>query len=178
MQKSTNCVFFDTDCLSSFLKIDREDIFLKLIKGKIVIPDNVYSELLQHDKLSEKIDKLLQEEKVETMSLYLDDMTFNYYQEMTSPKSKKIIGAGEAEAIALCKANNGILASNNIRDVSFYVKKYEIKHVTTADILYEAIQEGIINSEEANAIWKQMINKRIMLPSQSFDDYFDNQTSL
>ena len=173
-----NSVFFDTDCLSSFLKIDREDIFLKLIKGRIIIPDNVYSELLQHDKLSKKIDKLLQEKKVETMSLYLDDDAFRYYQRMTNPKSFKVIGAGEAEAIALCKANNGILASNNIRDVSFYVKEYGIKHITTADILYNAIQEGIINNDKANEIWEAMINKRIMLPAESFDDYYIEVTRL
>ena len=45
MTLSTKKVIFDTDCLSSFLWVSKEDIFLELFKGLIVIPDEVYEVL-------------------------------------------------------------------------------------------------------------------------------------
>ena len=41
----TNDMFFDTDCLSSFLWIDDTNIIEALYGGNIVLPDQVYLEL-------------------------------------------------------------------------------------------------------------------------------------
>lgn len=38
-------LFFDTDCISSFLWVKQESIILKLYPGKIVLPMQVYVEL-------------------------------------------------------------------------------------------------------------------------------------
>ena len=55
------------------------------------------------------------------------------------PKGAKIIGKGEAAAIALAKTYGGILASNNLKDISKYVTKYNLRHKTTGEILVVAI---------------------------------------
>ena len=41
----TDKLFFDTDCLSSFLWINQEGILLKLYPGRIILPKQVYNEL-------------------------------------------------------------------------------------------------------------------------------------
>ncbi len=41
----TEPLFFDTDCLSSFLWVDKENILSKLFRERIVIPKEVYDEL-------------------------------------------------------------------------------------------------------------------------------------
>ena len=41
----TDKYFFDTDCLSAFLWVRNENILIKLYGGKIVLPEQVYSEL-------------------------------------------------------------------------------------------------------------------------------------
>lgn len=41
----TEDLFFDTDCLSSFLWINDTNILQELYGGKIVIPDPVYQEM-------------------------------------------------------------------------------------------------------------------------------------
>lgn len=56
----------------------------------------------------------------------------------------RIIGKGEAAGIAMVKGRGGTLASNNLKDVSFYVTKYGLQHTTTGEILIEAMNSGII----------------------------------
>ncbi len=38
-------IYFDTDCLSTFLLAEKEEIIEKLFKGRIIIPKQVYAEL-------------------------------------------------------------------------------------------------------------------------------------
>lgn len=87
------------------------------------------------------------------------------------PVGVKRIGKGEAAAIALAKTYNGILASNNLKDISRYVKKYKLKHVTTGKILVAALQAGYIDETTGNQIWHNMIARKRILPTKSFTDY-------
>ena len=48
-------VFYDTDCLECFLFVDAGHILEKLFT-KIVIPEQVYNELMDNDELPEWID--------------------------------------------------------------------------------------------------------------------------
>lgn len=80
---------------------------------------------------------------------------------------------GEAAAIVLARQNNGILASNNLSDVVPYVKKYGLQHITTADILVEALHGGLITEKQGNAIWANMLQKQRKLPGASLTDYIN-----
>jgi hypothetical protein len=86
-------------------------------------------------------------------------------------KGMRIIGQGEAAGIAMVKQRGGILASNNMRDVSAYVKKFGIHHVTTGDILIDAMDSGIITERDGNNLWAMMIRKRRQLPTTTFSAY-------
>ena len=92
---------------------------------------------------------------------------FFVYRGMTEFPAKPIIGKGEAAAIALAYVKNGILASNNLRDVSKYVEQYELDHITTLDILIMAEERGIVADVECESIWRQMRRKHILLPEGS-----------
>ncbi len=41
----TKKLFFDTDCLTSFLWVNQEDLLLRLYPGRIIIPNEVAAEL-------------------------------------------------------------------------------------------------------------------------------------
>lgn len=71
----------------------------------------------------------------------------------------------------MAKTYNGIIASNNLRDISKYVEKYGLEHVATGDILVAALNKGYIDEATGNQIWKNMINKRRMLPRATFTEY-------
>ena len=82
-----------------------------------------------------------------------------------------IIGSGEAAAIALAKEQGDILASNNLRDISVYVSEFNLQHMTTGDILKEALDRGLITETTGNQLWQNMLQKRRRLGYSSFSDY-------
>ena len=88
----------------------------------------------------------------------------------------KIIGEGEASSIALAKVKNGIVASNNFNDILTYINEYSLEYTTTADILVDAYKRGMIDENQGNAIWTNMLRKRRKLGAASFSDYLSTHS--
>lgn len=176
----TDNLFFDTDCISSFLWVNQENIFLQLYKGKIVLPEEVFAELSKPSipHLKSKVESLIKDGKITTMEIMINTEEYNLFYNMSYRKEVdgKQIGKGEAAALALAKVHNGILASNNLKDISSYVSYYNIKHLTTGDILVEALNKGLIEENDGNVIWSRMIEKRRKLPTNTFTDYLNTFT--
>ncbi len=78
------------------------------------------------------------------------------------------IGDGEATAITLAVENNGILASNNTRDINDAVKHFNLTRIKTGDILVKAFNCGMITEKEGNKIWEKMLNQKRYLTEKSF----------
>ncbi len=172
----TERYFFDTDCLSAFLWVREESILARLYAGRIILPAQVYHELQKVPHLLARVDTLKDNGYLSVESMEAGSEEYNDYLQMTtSPEAgMRIIGRGEAAGIAMAKQRDGTLASNNLRDILPYVEKYEISHITTRDILIEAMDAGIITETEGNTIWSDMIRKRRMLPTATFSEYLTN----
>ncbi len=171
----TDQLFFDTDCMSSFLWVKKENILLQLFPGRIVLPQEVFEELSNPSipHIRAKISSLCTNKDVIIKQIIANTEEFTIYYELaiSPPKGEIIIGRGEAAALALAKAYNGIIASNNLKDISKYVDKYRINHVTTGDILVLALNNGLIDESTGNQIWSGMLSKRRLLPAVSFSDF-------
>lgn len=110
------------------------------------------------------------------MYLSVDSEEYDLYIELTTfPRDNKVIGRGEAASISLAKKHDGILGSNNLKDVAYYVQKYSLKHMTTGDLLVEAHERGLITEAEGNAIWKAMLNKRRQIGARSYTEYLEKK---
>lgn len=164
----TDSLFFDSDCISAFLWVGNENLLIRLYPGKIVIPKPVYEELsypgIAH--LKARIDTLLAAGQALVEAIHTDTETYAlYYQLTTAPQcGRAIIGKGEASSIALAKSHDGVVASNNLKDISSYIYEFGLKHITTGDILLDALGRG-------NMIWASMLAKRRKLGAPSFTDY-------
>lgn len=102
-------------------------------------------------------------------NIYFGDFYYKDFIYLTkSAENGFLIDKEEASIIALVKNKGGVLASNNLSDVECYVKKYKLKHITTVDIIRQAISEKIITADEANFIYKQMKDKGDKLPKILF----------
>ena len=169
----TDKYFFDTDCLSAFLWVREESILAKLYSGRIILPAQVFNELQKVPHLCARINALKNNGDLCIESMEVGSTEYKDYLQMISAPEKgmRIIGRGEAAGIAMAKERNGTLASNNLRDIRPYVEKYEISHITTGDILIEAMEAGIISEADGNTIWADMLRKRRMLPTTTFSDY-------
>lgn len=175
MSSMTSMLYFDTDCFSSFLSVNQEGILFRLYPGRMLLPKQVYDELcnpcVPHFK--RKINRLCASGSLSTKEILIDTEEYRLYYELaiSPPRDRKIIGKGEAAAIALAKTYNGILASNNLKDITSYVDKYRLKHLTTGGILVAAKDTGCIDEAKGNKIWCDMIDRNRMLPADSFTDY-------
>lgn len=178
----TDSIFFDTDCLSSFLWVKRQDIISKTYPDyRLVIPRYVYNEIyrlgipylrpIQNELLSMLKHNIIVIEDFDLCSQeYLD---FNKL--ISHGDGGKIIGRGEASAIILAKKNNGILASNNLSDISEYIKKYHLKSITSTGILIKAYNDKIITLDEGEQIWCDMQKHERMMPYKNFKDAISNE---
>ena len=169
----TDICFFDTDCISSFLWIKRIDVVFNVIKGRILLPQPVYEELKKVPFLRDEFRTLIEQDKTRIIDIEYGSNEYEDYLRLTRnpDPGMKIIGKGEAAAIALAKNRNGVIASNNLKDILFYVKKYHLQFITTADIMAEALQNNFITEEEGNIMWSKMIKKKRRLPYESFSEY-------
>lgn len=145
----------------------------------VVIPKPVYDELSYPTTphLKQRIDFLIESNQISLVTINIDNDTYALYQKLTNHPDDgyKVIGPGEAAAIALAKTHNGIVASNNLKDISLYIDKYGLKHITTGDILIEALNKGYITEENGNNIWANMLAKRRKLGASSFSEYIKSK---
>ena len=170
----TKDLFFDTDCLSSFLWINDTNILRELYGGRIVLPEMVYNELcnpsIRHIK--QRADVMIQNKEAFVKTIETGTEEYELYTALVHyEKGRKSIGKGEAGGIALAKTYNGILASNNYKDIGSYIKKYNLKHIDTGGILLEALEKGLITEMDGNRIWEQMLFRKRKLPTKSFSEY-------
>ncbi|MGN1343010.1 MAG: hypothetical protein ACI4U3_00405 [Traorella sp.] len=174
----TDELYFDTDCISSFLWINDTNILHELYGGKIVLPEPVYQELLNPSipHIKKRMDIMISNKDVLVKTINTGTDEYELYTELVhGKKGQKSIGRGEAGGIALAKVYNGVLASNNYKDIAPYIEKYKLKHIDTGQILLEALKRGIITEVDGNSIWSKMLKKKRMLPGNSFTEYLVKQ---
>ncbi len=136
----------------------------------------VYEELSRVPHLLMRVDVMKKRGDLTVESMEVGSIEYEDYIRMTMmpEKGERIIGRGEAAGIAMAKERGGTLASNNLRDISEYVKRYGLRHITTGDILIQALNAGLISKMEGNSIWKEMLRRRRRLPTATFTDYIRN----
>jgi predicted nucleic acid-binding protein len=175
----TDSLFFDSDCISAFLWIGNENLLVRLYPGRIVIPKAVYDELsypgIGH--LKARIDALLSAGQAYIMTIDTGTEAYDLYYRLTVKREAGhvIIGKGEAASIALAKQNDGIVASNNLRDIASYITELRLKHITTGDILLSALEKGYITEAQGNTIWSAMLSRRRKLGAASFTAYIQSK---
>ena len=168
-------LFFDSDCISAFLWVNKQSLLTLLYPGMIVIPKPTYDELSYPTTphLKQRIDFLIDNKQASLATINVGSTTYTLYQKLTTSPDKghKIIGPGEAASIALAKTTNGIVASNNLKDISLYISEFQLKNITTGDILIEALKKGYITEDDGNNIWTLMLAKRRKIGATSFSEY-------
>lgn len=173
----TDDLFFDTDCISAFLWTEETDILSSLYGGRIILPEPVYMELSNPSvpQLKQRVDQMICSEDAAVKTIDADTEEYKLYTSLVrGTKGLKSIGKGEAGGIALARTYDGILASNNYKDIAYYIKKYNLKHTDTGRILTEAFKTKLITEAEGNSIWSRMLLKKRRLPARTFSDYLND----
>lgn len=167
-------IFYDTDCLSCFISINDVTILKKLFE-KVIIPQEAYDEFSRIPRLKSRVDDLINDNFIEVISFEINSPVYQLFAKLRRGYLfDKEMGKGEAAAVALAIENDGILASNNTRDVVKVVEKYELTWIKTGDILVKAYNCNILSESEGNQLWKKMLNQKRYLTEPTFTDYLKN----
>ncbi len=80
----TEKLFFDTDCISSFLWVKEENILFKLYSGRIVLPKEVYVELLNPSipHIKHKVNQLCSIGDISTKEILTNTNEYLMYYEL------------------------------------------------------------------------------------------------
>lgn len=170
----TNKAFFDTDYLSSFLRIDRVDLILDKY-GKILTSQQVKDEFHAEGyspKIKQGFIDLCDKGNVKIYEINEGTKEWEIYFKLRIVSEEISKNVGEMSVIALSKAKNTILASNNLTDVCDCVEQYNLKHTTTATELVEFYKNDLIGLEEAKSYWRTMRQFGISLPKTSFENFY------
>ena len=169
-------IFYDTDCIYSFLVIGKVNILKDLFK-LIYIPKPAYDELviLCSPNLQKSLNNLINSGfvKIVNMGIFSDEYTKYTCIKNGYWDNFKIVGKGEAAALAYAIVNDAIIASNNLNDVVVYVEKFNLTLLTSSMILALSFENEIITMDEANNIWNLMLKNNRELPSNSFSMYYN-----
>ena len=171
----TEPVFFDTDCLSSFLTMHEEDVLVELYTNRIRVPAVVRRELSPpwRPDLRDAIDGFLNSGKATLQDIDVGSEAHDLFRQLTNLSSPgvKALGNGEAACLVLARANEGVIASNNLRDVMSRVREYHLRLATTGIIIYEAVGRQILTRGQAVIVWEQMVDRGFQLGALTYDDY-------
>ena len=107
--------------------MNNESILSKLFPGRVIIPKEVYDELSHPGVnrvkgLKAQVDIMVQSGAATIETIVVGTNTYGLYRKLTNSPDPghRVIGRGEAASISLAKERNGILASNNLKDISVY----------------------------------------------------------
>lgn len=175
-------IFFDTDCLSAFLWINNQNLLIQLYPDSIIIPEQVYIELSNPriPQLKRRIDAMITNNTAQIATIELGTDEYKLYCKMINDPDagNMIIGKGEAAAIALSKYRDGIVASNNLKDITAYISELNLKNLTTGDILKDALDKGLITETDGNMLWCNMLARRRRLGYISFTEFLKHLEEL
>lgn len=90
----TDKLFFDTDCISSFLWVKEENILFKLYPGRIVLPKQVFNELSNPSipHIKRRVSELCLNGEVSTKEILANTDEYKLYHELAvSPPKGEIV---------------------------------------------------------------------------------------
>lgn len=160
MSKDAKLILIDADVISHFIACS-EILFLPKIlePHKIVILENVYTEVARIHSRKVILDNLLQTVKNITKQPFPFQNLEIKKEYALIKKNNPLIGDGERACMAVAKYTKDVVASSNFRDIVPYCRVNHILYLGTLDILVIALRKNIFDEERCNRFIETARNK-------------------
>ena len=136
----------DSSSLISLAKVGLLDLSLSSLKEKPMIPPEVYNESVLR---KETVDALLIQTRIEDKKIIVQIVPErSLYNKLAYDFN---LGKGEAEAIALCVLNQGILMTDDKKAINT-CRALKVSFITVANVLVTLHKKKKISSEEAQGM--------------------------
>ena len=145
---------------------------------EIIIPEAVHQEIKRAPfPIAENAEQLINEKYITVKDYEIFSNIHTIYDEIRAEyqfNKRRRLGDGEAEAMAFVASQGGILASNNLSDVGYFVDKYSMSLVTSPYLIAAGVEKQYISFDEGELIWKKMVDNRLRLPGK-FENYYQKR---
>lgn len=136
-------IILDCDIISTIAKIDRIDLLSDLFeKNRLFIPDAVYVELLEAEKMGFEFPKRVFNSRIELATLSQQELK-DFEDIVKNPK----IHSGEAEGIAIARRRGGVFLTNDRVAVKF-CEQEDVAVLDLKDVLKLVARNRIVNETE------------------------------
>lgn len=167
MDSKTVYILLDADVIIHFYKADRLSVLQELYKGRLLVLDLVLEELMRNKTIAPHVENFLRFKVIQEYRFPSEDEEIlKEYALLSRTKGK-----GESACMAVCRYQNNILASSNLKDIKPYCEQYGIAYLTTMDILAIAQKKGLMSLEECDDSIKAILSKQSKLPYDNLSDY-------
>lgn len=143
----------DTNILSTFAKVNKARLLLKLFNKKICVSVNVFEEIKKAQELgygfANKVIEFVKKHNIRIVSANEKEIL------MELPNC---FGLGEKDSIAICKNRNHTFVSNELRVIN-YCKENKIQNLTLNNILHSLWKLKILSKEEVKRLMNEMEEK-------------------
>ena len=157
----------DTDFLSSFAWIRRLDILENLFRVKMIILEQVHTEIARVPHLCTQVEQCIQNGAILPVTIYADAPEAI---ELARYLDEGRYGQGEAACMAYLKHNEGTMGSNNLSDVGHFCSTNQKSLICSSDCLVYALKSRLLDLQTCESIWQRML-KHQMLPAATFAEY-------
>jgi len=147
MDSKTVYILLDADVIIHFYKAERLSVLQELYKGRLLI------RVIDEYPFPSRDAQILQE-----------------YATLSKTKGK-----GESACMAVCRYQNNILASSNLKDIKPYCEQFGIAYLTTMDILAIAHKKDLMSLKECDDAIRVILAKQSKLPYNNLHDYLTRE---
>jgi len=167
MGSRTVYILLDADVIIHFYKANCLGVLPEFYQGRLLVLDFVLEELLRNKTIAPHVENFLRFRVIAEYPFPTQDQAiFKEYVLLSKTKGK-----GESACLAVCRYQNHILASSNLKDIKPYCEQHRIAYLTTMDILAIAHKKGFISLEESNEAIRAILSQGSKLPYDDLSDY-------
>ncbi|MDW7727043.1 MAG: hypothetical protein SCH70_08015 [Candidatus Methanoperedens sp.] len=164
-------IVLDCDIISTLAKIDEINLLFDLFKkSRVLIPNAVYVELLEAEKIGFTFPRQILNSKIELSAMKKNELE-DFKKTVSTPK----IHSGEAEGITIAKNRNGFFLTNDRTAVKF-CEQEDVMVLDLKDLLRLAARKRIVDEAKMRQIIKDIEvkdNTVIVETDDIFNEYND-----
>lgn len=172
-------VLVDTDVISHFIATGNISRLAEIFKpNELFVVDIVYEEACRHPwdaDRKEKVDAWLSSIKKKPIAFpyHVENVRKEFYR---IKKEDGLLDKGERACMAMARYEKDVIASSNFSDIKTYCDVNGIEYLGCLDILYIAMQKGLMTEAECDAfISNAMALNHARFPVSAMKDYIPDR---
>lgn len=165
-QLSEPLILLDADVVRHFINGSRIFELQQVYPKRFVMLEKVKDELCRSKGLEKIVNNFVSMTALPLIPFPMDLKIIREYAVL-----KKSLGDGESACLAVAKFQKQYVASSNLKDIKEYCEENSIVYLTTMDILYTALEKGILSEIECNKFINDVKAKGSKLPVNTMAEY-------